>query len=225
LNLLGKNLQTEHIYEFFELKKRSPVMSDSGVTNDTTLIWLYALTKFIDPEIIVESGVYLGKSLWMLRQAAPNAEIHAYDISLKQLRFTDDTIHLHEDDWQTDEKIIGTPRSLCYFDDHINNCQRMMEAHARRFTNLIFDDSPCTMNLKHFRYPGVPTAQMLLDDWLQDGDKFIWDYKGTQVEYTFREPDKQGIDPLLDRIFPLPSLHQFLGINYSNLNSTFVKLL
>ena len=94
LNLLGKNLQTEHIYEFFELKKRSPVMSDSGVTNDTTLIWLYALTKFIDPEIIVESGVYLGKSLWMLRQAAPNAEIHAYDISLKQLRFTDDTIPL-----------------------------------------------------------------------------------------------------------------------------------
>lgn len=223
VGVAGRKLSAEDLIRFIELNRKNPVTSEKGVTNDNTLLWLYALTKFIEPEIVVESGVYHGKSLWLLRQAAPNATIYAFDINLKNLKFRDNSIKFYENDWST-IGITGGPKTLCYFDDHINNCLRIKQAFERKFVHLVFDDSPCTTNLKHFRYPGVPTAQMLLDEWLRDGDELIWIYNDTPVRYIYRESHTREARNIVNFILPLPSLGNFLGRTFNSLHSTYVKL-
>lgn len=159
----------------------------------------------------VESGVYICRSLWTLRKAALGAKLYAFDIHFKFLKFKDASIEYIETDWSKVDIKTKSENDLCYFDGHINNCLRIKQAHERGFKHLIFDDSPSGMNLHHFRFPGVPTAQMLLDKNLMEGDVITWPFKDKLLRYTYSESHTYNVHDLIDKITVLPTLNKYAG--------------
>jgi hypothetical protein len=91
-----------------------------------------------------------------------------------------------QDDWTS--RVLTrsvTKNGLCYFDDHVDQAKRLIEAHARGFRYAIFDDDfPVTAFAHMAPRPRVlPKVEFVLDDSLLDGDLLKWTLDGTRQEW------------------------------------------
>ncbi len=186
----------------------NPARGIRGGTGYNSLLWLFAVTSALAPEIVVESGVYVGSSLWTLRRSAPDARLVAFDVNLRKLTFSDDSIEFVEADWAGTKLDASSPGDLCYFDDHVDNALRIVQAAQRGFKHLVFDDCASLANLVHYRYPGVPSARMLVDGALADGQTFRWMWQGEALEYTYREEDVREARALVEEVVAFPGLKE-----------------
>ena len=85
--------------EFIEIYSARPIKENTGGTGIKPGYWLFVMAKFLDAELIIESGVWKGQSAWLLRQVNPQATVHAFDINLRNLEYRDSTIRYHAMDW------------------------------------------------------------------------------------------------------------------------------
>ncbi|MFB1501479.1 MULTISPECIES: hypothetical protein [unclassified Thiocapsa] len=186
----------ESIQCFLSMIGEHPALGSPGSTSIPGLLLLYTVCRVIKPELIVESGVWIGSSLYTLRKACPNARIVGFDLDLSRLAFTDDSIELFEDEWSNCKLAIAGENNLCYFDDHINNCKRLKEASERGFRYAIFDDAPDVGNIHHYRYPGVPTVPMFWNNRLEPGDRIIWQQENSKriIQYEHNQENEHGLD-------------------------------
>ncbi len=172
--------------EFFEVYERRAVRDNEGGTKFADSFWLFLTVRLLDPELIIESGTHRGHSSWIMRQACPNAEIHCFDVSFRNLVWRDPANHYHEHDWmETDVAARDPARSICYFDDHISHARRVQEAHARGFRTLLFDDDFPAHQLHATGHPPAPTLAMIFDETLADGERIEWTRHGKAREFVF----------------------------------------
>jgi len=175
---IRKFIQTWGGREFFE---------NTGGSGFHNAFWLYLFTSALNPALIIESGVWKGHTTWLLKQAAPEAEIHGFDISLKRLEFNHPEVSFHERDWNGHQfESVEAERSLVFFDCHVNHAQRIIEASQKGFKHLVFDDNPPLHKIYSYGQPGFPTAHML---WERDlpSEEVQWLWKG--------KPHQARIDP------------------------------
>lgn len=166
--------------DFFTAYPERPVQDNEGGTKFCDSFWIYLLGRSIGPDFIVESGVHRGHSTWLLRQGGPRAEMHCFDVSFRNLVWRDDGAVYHENDWMADGVTAPeTANVLAYFDDHISHARRIVEAHARGFRTLLFDDDFPAHHLHATGHPPLPTLAMIADDTLKDGDEITWYRHGT----------------------------------------------
>tara|TARA_B110001452_G_C15182066_1_gene410577 strand:- start:56 stop:1222 length:1167 start_codon:yes stop_codon:yes gene_type:complete len=128
---------------------RRPSLRNSGGTGFFHAFYLWAAVRWLKPLHIVESGAYEGLGTWILRQAAPQAQIIVLTPGMPTLfrdrradsrYFTDAAFKDFSDvDWEC--LGINKKRTLVFFDDHQAGYRRMLEAHARGFEHLLFDDN------------------------------------------------------------------------------------
>jgi hypothetical protein len=199
------------IEEFLVTFESNPAAGMGRTTATGSLLWLHLLTKALQPQVIVESGVYRGASLHTLFHAGAGARVHAYDIDLSNLVFSDPAITFHEGDWTEQLPVAETLNDICYFDDHINNCLRIRQAYEQGFRHIVFDDSPDIGQLHSWRYPGVPTIQMVVNQTIEPGEWVEWIWRKQKLRYTFREEDAHGVAELVDKMIELPSLTMLTG--------------
>lgn len=152
-----------------------------GATSDSGLLPLYLCARAIDPDLLVESGVFIGASLHMFSIALGKLPIYAFDVNLGNLRIKPDNVHLKEMDWSQFTNLPTSSNALAFFDDHINCAKRIFECRERRFRWAIFDDSPTLGHLFGYRYPAVPSVPMILDENLTDGCIFEWHHQATDT--------------------------------------------
>jgi TDG/mug DNA glycosylase family protein len=169
--------------DFFQAYAERPVQNNEGGTKFADSFWLYALGRLIAPEMIVESGVHRGHSTWLLRAGNPRASMNCFDVSFRSVVWCDSAAAYHEDDWMTAD-ITAHGKALCYFDDHINHAQRVIEAHARGFRTLLFDDDFPAHHLQATGHPPLPTLAMIFDETLEDGDAITWQRHGKEKSWT-----------------------------------------
>lgn len=175
------------IREFFETWGGRSYFENTGGSGFHNAFWLYLFTSALQPELIVESGVWKGHTTWLFRQAAPGAEIHGFDISLKRLEFNGPDVTFHEQDWAGYSfNPINPEKSLIFFDCHVNHARRILEAKAKGFKHLIFDDNPPLHKIYSYGKPGYPTARMLWDGDLPADEPVRWLWKG--------RPHQQSLD-------------------------------
>lgn len=195
------------VTEFFELFPDSPAKTRNGGCGFNALLWLYTVTKAFNPRYIMESGSFEGGSAWIFRRAAPLAEIHCFDLDLSRFLFKDDSIHLHENDWTAHDFHGINPRHcICFFDDHVDQVKRLLEAHERGFRYLIFDDNT-PVNFQYLATDGGATLDFINDKDLVDGELIEWVMLGTKYSY---RPDKVAYEKarnLIREIRKVPSLH------------------
>lgn len=198
--------------EFFEVYERRAVRDNEGGVKFADSFWLFAVTRLLNPKLIIESGTHRGHSSWLMRQACPDAEIHCFDVSFRNLVSRDPAIHYHEHDWMEHDWMDGpladadAGRALCYFDDHISHAQRVREAHARGFRALMFDDDFPAHHLHATGHPPAPTLAMMFDDTLKDGERIEWLRHGKPREFMFDAADAASARALIAHYAKTPDL-------------------
>lgn len=192
--------------DFIGIFPKRPVKNNTGGGGLAPNYWLFLIARLLEPQLIVESGVWKGQTSWLLRQACPGAEIHAFDISLKNLEHKDDSIFYHEQDWmQMDMENKNPKKGLVFFDDHINQAKRVREAYERGFKRLIFDDNVPMDQVDRIGIPPFPTIGMLFNKDLKEGDIVSWQLKGRDYTYTYSLEDTYGARELIADYFVFPT--------------------
>jgi hypothetical protein len=164
------------VKDFTRIYENRPLVVNHHGGGFNNQFWLYVACRAIAPELVVESGVWRGQSTWVLRQAAPRAELHCFDLSFAERLYRDPTAHYHEHDWEGfDFDDVDPERSLVFFDDHQNQAKRICEAHDRGFRHIVFDDNlPASQMHKEDGISLFPTVDMLFDERLAPGEELCW---------------------------------------------------
>ena len=195
------------VAEFFALYDRRPVADNAGGSGFNDAFWLYVVARIASPALIVESGTHRGLSAWVLKTAAPDAEVHTFDVSHTHLAHREPGVTYHEADWSTvDLHAAASGSSLAFFDDHINQAQRIREAYERGFRLLLFDDDLMSWQLHATGHPPAPTVSMLFEDDVVPGEKIEYLRNGRPRSYTVRPEDTFDARRLVERVARTPDL-------------------
>lgn len=171
------------VLDAMDLYEKRPIEDNSGGGTFNNMLWIYLLARALEPETIIESGVWKGQSTFFLHKAAPGAAIKAFDISFKRLEYRNSEVQYCEHDWTlADWDVKCGSKTLAFFDDHINQARRILEAKERGLKYLIFDDNlPFYMSYKD-RPRNLPTIEMLYDDSLPSEMHLEWTFYGKSYE-------------------------------------------
>ncbi|RZC57445.1 hypothetical protein C5167_004743 [Papaver somniferum] len=136
-------------------------------------------TRWLKPDLMMESGAFKGHSTWVLRQAMPDTPIlsltprHPEKYLKKGPAYVDgnctyfagkDFVDFGNVDWKNVMKKHGvTDLSwvLIFFDDHQNELKRLKQALKAGFKHLIFEDNYDTALIEWLKQV-VPTLEILL---------------------------------------------------------------
>lgn len=216
-------IEDKEIAAFLDALATCPVRQQSGGSGVNAALILWLLTRAIQPTLVVESGVLRGFTSWVLRQAAPEAEIHSFDISFSELQWRSRNVRYHEADWMTvDLKSLSRDRGLVFFDDHVDQWRRVREAAARGFRYLVLDDNLPAHALHGDGKAACPTLDMLFDDELQDGELIEWRTECGVFSFRHDRALALATRRLIGRHARLPSMHLCTG--YLPANLTLVEI-
>src|SRR5262249_19709664 len=143
-----------------------------GGSRFNNLLWLHLIAQSMQPDVIVDSGTFRGASAWALSFGGLRAQVFSFDIDLKHLALRVPGVNYIEVDRA--HNLIGPLRgakALAYFDHHVDQVRRLIEARDRSYQVAIFDDDfPVTSYFGMAPSPGVlPKVEFALDDELSDG--------------------------------------------------------
>lgn len=139
--------------EFAKLYAKRPIQDNNHGVNVNHAFALWYSVKRVKPTHIIESGVFKGQSTWLLRQAAPNAEIISLDPSAdSQLLYRDwsaktkyfmgpcfqDLAAIKWDDLIPKKHRAST---FVMLDDHQASVKRVAQLLNFGFLHLYYDDN------------------------------------------------------------------------------------
>lgn len=129
---------------------------------------LWFMTRWLKPDLMIESGAFKGHSTWVLRQAMPDTPIisltprHPEKYLRKGPAYVDgnctyfagkDFIDFGSVDWGIVLKKHGVEdisRVIVFFDDHQNELKRLKQALKAGFKHLVFEDNYDTGTGDHY---------------------------------------------------------------------------
>ena len=154
----------QELHEFLPLYKTRPVgRRRGGMMLDHSFALWYVLRK-IQPDTVIESGVFQGHSTWIIRNALPQANIVSIDKNEPTWRdprakyFTGKHfVDFNDIRWAK----LGLNRTsiLCFFDDHQSAVKRIMQGAFHGFRYFMFEDNFLTgdnYSMKQLCRPDVP---------------------------------------------------------------------
>lgn len=183
-SIVGANCDFDmerEVASFYEKFLRSPFREITGGSRFNNLLWLFILARSIRPSIIVDSGTYWGASAWALSLGAPDTPIHSFDIDLSRLKVRRPNVEYHEHDWSSFE-LSGSDvsKGMIYFDDHVDQARRLIEARQRKFPFAVFDDDFPVTSFAEMAHDGfsLPKLEFVIDDELRGREQLAWISKG-----------------------------------------------
>lgn len=129
---------------------------------------LWFVTRWLKPDLMIESGAFKGHSTWVLRQAMPDTPIislsprHPEKYLKKGPAYVDgnctyfagkDFVDFGSVDWAIVLKKHGIEdisRVIVFFDDHQNELKRLKQALEAGFRHLVFEDNYDTGTGDHY---------------------------------------------------------------------------
>ena len=194
--------------DFLAVYAKRPLIENKGGSGLNDSLWLYAVTRLLAPALIVESGTWRGQSAWLFRQAAPTAEIHSFDVERPPEGCHETPgVSFHLRDW-TGVPLAppATAPALLFFDDHVSQARRLMEAAARGFRLALFDDNFPAEQLHATGAPPVPTLAMLLDEGRKRAGAIEWQRNGKIYRYHATAEHHAEARRLVEDLLILPEL-------------------
>lgn len=135
------------IITFAHIYRNRPYAENHGGSRFDNSFTIWTLLRQIQPEFVIESGVYKGHSTWLIRTSLPNARIVSIDRNCPQWRdpshktvyFCGDTfIDFGLVEWH---KYVKPESTLLYFDDHQSSFKRVFQAVPFGFSKIFFEDN------------------------------------------------------------------------------------
>ena len=159
---------TQALRQFYEQFLDSPFRGIGGGSRFNNLAWLYLIAKAMQPDLVIDSGTFRGASAWAF--AAAGAKVQSFDIDLSRLARRENGVVYSECDWtQFEWKDVDFSRSLIYFDDHLDQVRRLIEAARLGIPLAIFADvSSHVLRTVARGGAALPKIEFVLDDWAQE---------------------------------------------------------
>jgi hypothetical protein len=127
--------------EFFLLYKNRPIKNNEGGMRFSHMFALYFILKKINPELVVESGIYKGQSTWLIESTLPHARIISIDLDLSNREYISNKSTYSNVDFKFQDFSSIPSNSLVFFDDHQNAVDRLMQSKWFSFKHVIFEDN------------------------------------------------------------------------------------
>lgn len=169
------------VANFYHEYLKMPFRGQSGGSRFNNQLWLTLIAKSRRPSVIIDSGTYTGASAWALQRGAPDAVLYSCDINLRNLRWRSPQVRYIGHDWtDLDLSLHNTLDGMAYFDDHIDQARRLLEAAECGFRFAIFDDDFPLTSFAAMAYGGttLPKIEMVLDEKLMHGEEIVWTERG-----------------------------------------------
>jgi hypothetical protein len=149
-------------------------------------LMLWCLAQMLQPELYIESGVFIGSSLHAVASTPSVKEVVAIDPNLTRLLVPRTDIpggrFIDQQDFSELSLDCRGRRALAYFDDHINTADRILQACDKGITQVVFDDSTGMEGICQRLYPALPTLPMIMrPDLLVPGAELAWTFKRSSL--------------------------------------------
>lgn len=193
---------------FRTLYAARPVRENKGGAGFNSSLCLWLTARLARPAAIVESGTFQGHSAWLLRQAAPEAELLTFDTVPENLSHRTPGVRYCRGDWSMPDAPRPTAapaQTLLFFDDHVSHARRVREAWERGYRLLLMDDDLPADALYATGWPPAPTVSMLFDPDMAPGREIAWRRNGRQHRLRVEGADLAAAALIAGR-HPLPDL-------------------
>lgn len=101
---------------------------------------LWFALQHLKPTHVIESGIWLGQSTWLIEQSVPNAELYCIDPVQHQIRYKSKRAKYYTKDFSRIRWELPNT-TLCFFDDHQNAKKRIVLCQNLGLRWAIFDDN------------------------------------------------------------------------------------
>lgn len=165
------------IRQFYQHYLESSFRESAGGSGFNNLLWLYLVAKARVPSLIIDSGTFKGASAWALQLACPSAILLSFDIDLSMLHKRIGGVRYIEKDWSSfDFSPFDTKDALVYFDDHVDQAKRLIEAHERAIPLALFDDDYSVFTFAAAANGGfsLPKVEFVTDQSLRKEESLEW---------------------------------------------------
>ena len=128
--------------DFRELYGNRPISNNDGGMGAPHVFATWFMLKKIQPNLVIESGVWKGQGTWIIEQACPNANVICIDPNLNRLEYRSGKANYFTEDFSIiDFSQIDKANSVCFFDDHQNALERLRQMKWKGFSTAIFEDN------------------------------------------------------------------------------------
>ncbi|MCS4158442.1 hypothetical protein [Salinibacter ruber] len=133
---------TESIEDFYSLYKSCPNSQNEGGMGAPHQFLFWFLLRHLEPDHIIESGVWKGYGSWFIEKACPDAQIHCIDPNLERVEYRPDNSTYYNSDFsEIDWGNLPEDETLLFFDDHQNAPPRLRQARRWGFRYIVFEDN------------------------------------------------------------------------------------
>ena len=128
--------------EFAILYSQRPIENNKGGMNSSHMFYCWFVAKKLNPEFIIESGVWKGQSTWLFETAAPQAKIISIDPHLEFREYISEKVQYRTEDFSstTDWGDVIKTRTLVFFDDHYG-VDRIKQCSKLGFKHILYEDN------------------------------------------------------------------------------------
>ena len=194
----------KYFSEFKELYENRPIQDNTGGMKSSHLFAFYCAMKELQPNLVVESGIWRGQGTWFIRKALPDADIMSFDIDLSLIKYKSDEVqYLERDintvDWKEFFKDYPekTPeKTLLFLDDHQDFSDRLYFLDEAPFKHVIVEDN----------YP-PNQGDIVSPKKINEGGNYIVDKFGVRTEYKLDDNIKKKFDEKVELYTELPPLY------------------
>ncbi|MFB0492783.1 hypothetical protein ABIE45_005369 [Methylobacterium sp. OAE515] len=213
----------EQVQTFWDLIPSAPVRQRRGGSGFNGALQLYVAMRALEPDYVIESGVFRGLTTWVIRQACPHARIFCHDPDLSGLQYRDPQARYSTADWSTaDWSMLDPAATVAFFDDHVAQGRRVVEAQARGLTRLLFDDDAAGHRIHAHGGPAHPTIAMITGP-ERSPEPIRWTRNGR----AFEQPADDALVPqaagLILRSHAFDDLHRATGYSPARLTSVTLR--
>ena len=129
--------------DYFEkLYSERPIKNNHGGMMFPHMFAFYFLLKKLNPNFVIESGVFKGQGTWLIENTLPDAEILSLDIKLSDREYISKKAKYSNLDFKFhDFTKIDSNKTLAFFDDHQNALERVKECKWAGIKHIIFEDN------------------------------------------------------------------------------------
>lgn len=168
-------------YSYYYSKALQLQLFERGGVRDKDHLSFWCLSKVLDPEFYLESGVFIGSSLHAFIGNESLKKVVAIDPDLSKLKLplvNDRKFTLVDDKDFSELNLSNLPeKSIAYFDDHIDSASRIIQSQRFGIKYIVFDDSTGMQGLTQRLFPAFPTIPMILKSELfREGEEISWSF-------------------------------------------------
>ena len=138
---LSRDEMRAGVREFARIYEDRPIVDNAGGMMIPHMYAIWSILKKVQPDIVVESGVFKGQSTWVIDQACPCARKICFEPRLNSIVYKSKNAAYHDTDFLDYGEDLSGSHAVAFFDDHQDALPRVKHCKWLGIKEIIFDDN------------------------------------------------------------------------------------